>query len=104
MGEARKFAILAQDQSEEQEGSYLGGTEEQRTVQFASLMDICHSNAEFEPKCRKYEGPVVLRGDTVKDDSSSYAVFTELYQDAQDKQPTQYPLTPTSKWRTLQHC
>ena len=38
-----------------------------RKVHFASLMDICHlKNAE-----------VVLRGDIVKDDSGSHAVFTE---------------------------
>ena len=45
------------------------------TVHFASLMDICHlKNSELEPK---YKGRVVLRGDIVKDDSCSYAVFTE---------------------------
>ena len=56
--------------------------EEARTkgakVPFASLMDICHvMNAELETKHQKYKGRVVLRGDTVKDDSGSYAVFTE---------------------------
>ena len=43
-------------------------------------MDICHlKNAELEPKYQKYEGPVkvVLRGDIVKHDSGSYAVFKE---------------------------
>ena len=46
-------------------------------VHFASLMDICHlKNAELEAKHQKYKGRVVLRGDTVKDDSVSYAVFT----------------------------
>ena len=45
---------------------------------FASLMDICHlKNAELEAKHQKYKGRVVLRGDIVKDDSVSYAVFTE---------------------------
>ena len=45
-------------------------------VHFASLMDICHlKNAELEHQ--KYEGRIVLRGDIVKDDSGSYAVFTE---------------------------
>ena len=45
---------------------------------FASLMDICHlKNAELETKQQKYKGRVVLRGDFVKDDSGSYAVFTE---------------------------
>ena len=47
-------------------------------VHFASLMDICHlKNAELEAKHQKYKGRVVLRGDIVKDDSGSYAAFTE---------------------------
>ena len=46
------------------------------TVHFASLMDLCHlKNAELEAKHQKYKGRVVLRGDIVKDDSGSYAVF-----------------------------
>ena len=49
-----------------------------RKVHFASLMDLCHlKNAELETKHQKYKGRVVLRGDTVKDDSGAYAVFTE---------------------------
>ena len=48
------------------------------TVHFASFMDTCHlKNAELEAKHQKYKGRVVLRGDIVKDDSGSYAVFTE---------------------------
>ena len=47
-------------------------------VHFASLMYICHlKNAELEGKHQKYKGRVVLRGDVVKDDSGSFAVFTE---------------------------
>ena len=47
-------------------------------VHFASLMDLCHlKNAELEAKHQKYKGRVVLRGDIVKDDSGSYAIFTE---------------------------
>ena len=47
-------------------------------VHFASLMDICHlKNAELGAKHQKYKGRVVLRGDIVKDDSGSHAVFTE---------------------------
>ena len=47
-------------------------------VHFASLVDICHlKNAELEAKRQKYKGRVVLRGDILKDDSGSYAVFTE---------------------------
>ena len=48
------------------------------TVHFASLIDICHlKSAELGAKHRKYKGRVVLRGDIVKNDSGSYAVFTE---------------------------
>ena len=47
-------------------------------VHFASLMDICHlKNAELEAKHQKYKGRVVFRGDIVKDNSVSYATFTE---------------------------
>ena len=73
------------------------------TIHFASLMDICHlKNAELEAKHQKYKGRVVLRGDIVKDNSGSYAVFTEQSSSASqmtatkimDKQQTQYRLTP----------
>ena len=51
---------------------------EGKTVHFASLMDVCHlKNSELEPPFQKYKGRVVLRGDIVKDDSGSYAVFTQ---------------------------
>ena len=51
---------------------------EGHTVHFASLMDLCHlKSSEREPQFQKYKGRVVLRGDIVKDDSGSYAVFTE---------------------------
>ena len=41
-------------------------------------MDICHlKNAELETKHHKYQGRAVFRGDLVKDDSGSCAVFTE---------------------------
>ena len=47
-------------------------------VHFASLMDLFHlKNSELEPQFQKYKGRVALRGDIVKDDSGSYAVFTE---------------------------
>ena len=49
-----------------------------RKVHIASLMDLCHlKNSELETKIQKYKGRVVLRGDIVKDNSGSYAVFTE---------------------------
>ena len=51
---------------------------EGRKVHFASLMELCHlKNSELEPQFQKYKGRVVLRGDTVKHDSGSCAVFTE---------------------------
>ena len=41
-------------------------------------MDICHlKNAEFKAKHQNSKGRVVVRGDVVKDDSGSCAVFTE---------------------------
>ena len=48
----------------------------EKLVHFASLMDLCHlKNSELEQKLQKYKDRVVLRGDIVKDDSGSYAVF-----------------------------
>ena len=49
-----------------------------RKFLFSSLMDLCHlKNSELDPQFQKYKGRGVLRGDIVKDDSGSYAVFTE---------------------------
>ena len=49
-----------------------------RKIHFASLMDLCHlKNLEVEPQFQKCKGKVVIRGDIAKDDSGSYAVFTE---------------------------
>ena len=84
------------------------------TVHFASLMDLCHlKNAELEAKHQKYKDRVVLGGDIVKDNSGSYAVFTEQGSSAshsrQDqgyhlqiarlrcKQQTQYRLIPKGR-------
>ena len=51
---------------------------EGRKVHFASLMGLCHlKNLEFGPQFQKYTGRVALRGDIVKDESGSCAVFTE---------------------------
>ena len=44
-------------------------------VHFASSMDICHLN--WRQNTKNTKGRVVLRGDIVKDNSGSYAVFTE---------------------------
>ena len=49
-----------------------------RTVHFASSMDLCHlEKSELKPPFQKYKGRVALRGDIVKSDSGSHAVFTE---------------------------
>ena len=47
-----------------------------RKVYFASLMYLCDlKNSELEPQFQNYKGRVAFRGDIVKDDSGSYAVF-----------------------------
>ena len=63
---------MANDQSQEQTRGHQRGTERRED----SFFFCC--NAELEPKFPKYKGRIVLRGDTVKDDSGSCAVFTEL--------------------------
>ena len=79
MGKIGKDSGVELDESQKKEV-----IDEARTkgakVHFASLMemDICHlKNAELETKHQKNKGRVVFRGDIVKDDSGSYAVFTE---------------------------
>ena len=68
------------------------------TVHFASLMDICHlKNAELKAKHQKYKGRVVLRGDFVKDDSWSYAVFTEQGSSASE-------VTAAKSWISSPDC
>ena len=48
------------------------------TVHFASLMDRGHLKySELEPQVQRCKGRIVLRDDIVKDDSGSYAVFSE---------------------------
>ena len=95
---------------------------EGRKIHFASMMDRCHLNISLlEPQYRKHKGRVVLRGDNVKDDSGSYAVFTEQGSSASqmtaarswisspdcqvvmDKQQTQYLLIPRLEWRMHPH-
>ena len=79
MGEARKVASWAIDPGKEQKKEVIQEAQKEHiTVHVASLMDICHlKNAELEPKYQRYKGRVVLQGDTIKDDSKSYAVFKE---------------------------
>ena len=91
-------------------------------AQKETRMDICHLKyAELDSKLQKYQGRVVLRGDTVKDDSGVCAVFIEQGSsasqmttakamddnarplDCDGKQLTLYPHALKSKWRTLRH-
>ena len=66
-------------------------------VHFASLMDIGHlRDAELETKHQKNSW-VVLRGEKVKDDSGSYAVFTEQGSSASQ-------LTAAKSWKTNPDC
>ena len=88
MEEARDNSSVAVWQSPEQEAKWLESVKSKKEVileaqrdikkvHFATLMDICYlENAELEPTFQKYKGRVVCRGDTVKDDSGAYAVFT----------------------------
>ena len=88
-------------------------------VRNTTSIDLCHlKNSGLELRHQKHKGKVVFRVDIVKDDSCANAVFIESgssasqmtaakvpwtlfqdYQDAQDKQHMQYPLTPRSKWK-----
>ena len=73
-------------------------------VHFASLMDLCHlKNSELEPQFQKYKGRVALRGDIVKDDSGSYAVFIEQGSSASqitDAKSNGYKIKTTGMRRT----
>ena len=58
-------------------GVILEAQRDKKRAHFATLIDTCHLNAEWEPKLQKYKGRVVFRGDIVEDESGAYAVFTE---------------------------
>ena len=69
---------MAADESQNKMEVIAEARNKEKTEHFASLMDLCHlKNSELEPQFQKYQGRVVLRGDVVKGDSGSYAVFTE---------------------------
>ena len=53
------------------------GGERQTSTECERLNTCQWMLLELEPQFQKYKGRVVLRGDIVKDDSGSYAVFTE---------------------------
>ena len=78
MRNTRENTGMAADESQKQKEVIAESRKEGKTVLFASFMDICHlKNSELEPKRRTYKGRVEFRGDIVKDDSGSCAVFTE---------------------------
>ena len=66
------------DKSQKQERGDRWGKDEGRNSSFC-ITDghMSFKNADLEAKHQKYKGPVVLRDDTVKDYSGTYAVFTE---------------------------
>ena len=72
MGKARKNASMANDQSKEQKKR-----SSQRHTKSKELSIFHLKNSDLETKFQTYKGRVVFRGDTVKDDSGSHAVFTE---------------------------
>ena len=92
-------------------------------VHFASLMDICHlKNAELEAKQLKYKRSSctprrhckrwfwtlcsIYRTRIISitnDSSKSHGYHLQIAWVAMDKQLTQYPLVPRSKWKMHQH-
>ena len=63
-------------------------------------MDICHlKNAELEPEFPKCKGRIVLRGDIVKDDSGSCAVFTEQGSSASETQLQNLWMSLRTTWQ-----
>ena len=51
-----------------------------KTIHIGSLMTLCHekhSELNLPMNEKKYKGRVVFRGDSVKDEDGSYAVFNE---------------------------
>ena len=78
MGKIGEYTTMAADKSQLQKNVIDEARNKGRKVHFASLMDLCHlKNAEPEAHCQKYKCRVVFRGDIMKYDSGSYAVFTE---------------------------
>ena len=79
MEEVRDKPSMATGESQEQERRYQGSTrkQEESPLCYTDGHMSPQKNAELEPQLQKYKGRVVLRGDIVKGDSGSYALFTE---------------------------
>ena len=81
---------------------------DKKKVHFASLLDLCHlKDSELEPQFQKYKCRIVLRGDTVTDDSGANAVFTEQGSSASPndcRKSNGCYCKLTSLWRTSIWC
>ena len=124
MEDAREDASMATGQGKEQEKVYLDAQKRNNKVHIATLMDICPlKNVEVRIKAFKIQRASraprwhcqrrlrcmrsILRTRIVSfSNDSSIEWWTPLqgYLMVQGKTPTQYLLTPESKWRTLQGC
>ena len=79
MEKARNNSSMELGECQEQKGGDSGSTKRPQES------PLCHTDghmppqkiAQLEPTFQKYKGRVVLRGETVKDDSGAYGVFTE---------------------------
>ena len=112
---------MANDESQKQKRSNRGSKDYTGIkVHVASLMDLCHlKNSELEASISKVQRQsrapqvtlwrmiLVMQHSQNKDHQhhkwqpqKSWILFQD-YQDVQDKQQTQYPLTPRSKWKML---
>ena len=78
-GRAEELPITARIKSQKsKQGVIEQAQKKSKTVHCATPMDLCHlKNYRLDKKFQTYKGRVVQRGDTVKDDSGSCAVFTE---------------------------
>ena len=75
-GKTRENTSMAADESQKENEVIAEARNKGKTVHLASLTDLCHlKNSELEPQFEKYKGRVVLRGDIVRDDSGSCALF-----------------------------
>ena len=78
MGKIGENFGVEPDESQKQERGDRWSKDEGRKKFILHHWWTCHlKNAELEAKHQKYKSRVVLRGDIVKDDSGSYAVFIE---------------------------
>ena len=65
------------DKMKSKEDVILEAQKQKTQVHFATSMIICHFENADGIQATKYKGRVLLPKDIVKDDSGSYAVFTE---------------------------